>query len=299
MLIRAMRDYDFSRGLDGLSSRWEGRAVKALTATLAAKGPQAKGEAHRVLARAFAVSHRYDDAARHFREASRTDPQNPGWHFDLAMALEAASEVDRALDELKLAAGLDGENAMYRAAAGAILLNNRRIEPAIEEFQAAVRLDRRNAGYQAALGQALSQQPGRVRDAAAAFQAAVELRPLQAGALSGLLEQRHAEHQYGELLRVRQAELTGNPSSAEAHLKVGIAFAYAGNLESAQAEIRRAIELEPSNGPARLALGRVYYLTGRFAEADAEVRAAGAAGVKAPSSMIEALDRKLGRAPSK
>jgi tetratricopeptide (TPR) repeat protein len=296
-LIRAMRDYDFSQGLGGLSSRWEGRAVKAFSAALSAKRPHPAAEAHRVLARAFATSHRYDDAARHFREALRSDAQNPGWHFDLAMALAAASEANQALDELRLAAGLDGENAMYHAAAGAILLNNRRIEPAIEELQAAVRLDPRNASYQAVLGQALSRQPGRVRDAAAAFQAAVELRPLQAGALSGLVQQQQAQQQYSELLQVRQAELNKSPSSAEAHLKVGVAFAYAGDLESAQKEIRRAIGMEPSNGSAHLALGRVCYLTGRYAEADAELRAAGAAGVKAPAGMIEALDRKLGRAP--
>jgi tetratricopeptide (TPR) repeat protein len=294
-LIRNLRDYDFARGVSALPGSWEVRAARALTTALADKREQAPAEAQRILGRAFASSLRYDDAVRHFREALRDDPQNARWHFDLAMALESNSQAAEAIAELRLAAGLAPEVALYHAVAGAIFLNNGNADPAVEELRIAARMEPRNATYQAALGKALSSQPGGAREAVAAFETAVQLRPFESGAFSGLVGQQYAEQNYDEELRLRQAELTRNSSSAEAHLKVGEAFALAGDLEASQKEIRRAIELEPSNGMAHVALARTYYLAGRYLDADAEIRAASAAGFKPPTGMVEAIQRKLSR----
>jgi tetratricopeptide (TPR) repeat protein len=292
-MIQGMRDYDFAAGPSALHGKWEGRAAALLADALHGKKPHAEAEAHRILARAFDSGHKYEDATRHFREAVRQDPQNAILRFELAMALESDAHADEAIAELKTATNLDPENAMPHAAMGAVLLRTGRPDQAIEEFRAATRIEPRNASYQAALGEALAREPGRGREAALAFETAVRLKPGESGALTSLLVELDTQKRYQEVVQTTEADLRKHPASVESHVKAGIAYAYAGKLDAAEKEIRRAVELDPSNGTVHVVMARTYCLTGRYAEADAELRTAKAVGATIPTSLSESVQRKL------
>jgi Flp pilus assembly protein TadD len=298
-LIRSTRDYDFANGISSLNETWERRGLSALTNAMRGRTQHPEAEAHRILAQAFAGGLDYAKAAVHFRQAAQEDPENADLRVELAMSLEFSSQSEQAVHELKQAVLLDPDSALPHAAMGAIYLNSRRVDAAIKEFQEATRLDRRNASYQAALGEALSQDLGRAHEAVAAFHAAVELRPLESGAFSGLLSELNAEKRYRQSVLDAEAEVRLKPSSPQARLRAGVALAYAGDLDAALNEIRRAVDLDPSNGKSHLALARAYHQAGRYAEADSEIRAALSVGVNPPFALVEDLDRKLGRTPGK
>lgn len=293
-LIRKVRNYDFAKGISALPGPWEQRAVDALSDALAGKQAHPDAEAHRIVGRAFLAARDYEHAVPHFQEAVRRDTNNADLRFEAGLALQADSRTDEALAELHAAAGLNQDNALPHAAMGSIYLNSGRLDQALEAFRTAVRLDPRNANYQAALGAALAEEPGHLRDAGAAFGAALSLKPSHSGALSGLLQEKNAERLYQAALRQSEAEVIQKPGSADAHLRAGVVYANAGNFPSAQKELRRAIELNPSDANAHIALARAYYLEARYAEADAEIKAGQARGATPPTALVDAIQRRLG-----
>jgi Flp pilus assembly protein TadD len=294
-LISDMRWYDFVSGISALPGRWESRAADALARSMAGKKPHPDADAHRILGNAFASGRRYSDAVRQFREAVRLDPDDASLHFSLAMALQQDSDVPDALIELRTASRMEPSDAQPHAAAGAILLNANRVDEAVEELRQAVAVEPRNASYQAALGTALSRQVGGARDAAAAFESAVKLRPLEPGAMAGLISANNVEESLQQAAHMLESTVQKNPTSAQTHLDLGVAKARAGELDAAQKEFRRAIELQPSNGMAHVALARTYYMAERYAEAEAEIKAAQSAGATPPTQLVEDIRRKLGR----
>ncbi len=293
-IISSMRDYDFAHGIAGLSGRAERRAVSALADALAGKDPHPQAEANRIVARAFTHARQYEGSVRHLREAVRLDPQNAGLHFEYAMALESNSQSNEAVAELKTAASLEPADARPHAAMGVILLNGRRVDEAVDEFRAATQLDRHSASYQSALGQALSQEPGRIREASSAFEEAMRLKPNEPGAFVGLTRENGVEQTLLQAVRQMEADVNQKPSSAEGHLKLGLAHAYAGEADAARRELLRALELDPQNADAHLALARLNYLGGQYQEAKSELDKARAAGARPDAGFAEAVRRKSG-----
>jgi Flp pilus assembly protein TadD len=60
-----------------------------------------------------------------------------------------------------------------------------------------------------------------------------------------------------------QRAVEANPESAPAHSDYGGALAASGRLAEAEAELRRALVLDPAHGPARVNLNRLARLRGR------------------------------------
>ncbi len=295
-IIRGMRRYDFAQGISALSGRTESRAVEVLADALAGKDPHPAAEANLIVGGAFSAALRYDDAVRHLGAAARLNPQSASVHFEYAMALQSASRSDEAIAELRTAASLDPADAKPHALMGVINLNRRHVDEAVDEFRAATGLEPHNAGYQAALGQALSKQPGQIREASAAFEEAMRLKPNEPGAFAGLTRENAVEQTLLQAIRQMEAQVNQKPSSADAHLKLGLAQAVAGDAAAARSEIQRALELEPGNGAAHLMLARLEYLSGHYQAAQSEVVKARAAGARPPAGFAQAIQRKLGRA---
>jgi Flp pilus assembly protein TadD len=168
------------------------------------------------------------------------------------------------------------------------------VDEAVEEFRTATSLDPHNAGYQAAYGVALSRQPGRVREAAAAYETALRLKPSDPAAFAGFSYETEVEESMQQAVKLLETRVKQHPGSADAHLRLGLAHAYAGDRDGARREIQRSIELQPANGPAHLALARLSYLSGDWAAADGELKAAEAAGANLSRGFVEAVRRKLG-----
>ena len=292
-LIHRLRDYNFAAGIDAMSGRWEKRVVSALAETLTGRSPHPESEAHRDLARAFSANRRHDDAARELREAVLGDPENNRLRLELAMALESASRSQDAIAELRNIARRDPEDAKPHATIGAIYLNAQRVDEAIAELRIATRLAPKNPGYATAYGIALSRQPGRTREALAAFQTAYKLKPDEEGAFAGLEAQSQSERESQAEASQLQEAVRKNPSSADAHLKLGLAFGFAGDANAAQREVQRALDLQPNNGQAHLTMARLHYLTGDYVAADRELTAATAAGFTPRADFANSVKRKL------
>jgi cytochrome c-type biogenesis protein CcmH/NrfG len=206
----------------------------------------------------------------------------------------ADSQPDEAIAELQAYARLEPEDARPFAAMGAVYLNSSRVDQAVDAFGMATRLDPKNAAYRSALGQALLVQPGRVRDASAAFEEALRLKPTQEGAFSGVAYSAGLAEAWQEEVRKLDDEARQKAGSANAQVVAGLARAYSGELENGQREIQHVLASQPQNGHAHYALARVKYLLGDYATADAELRLAQANGATPSLTFVNAVKRKLG-----
>jgi cytochrome c-type biogenesis protein CcmH/NrfG len=296
-IVRGMRSYDFAAGPKALLGKWERRAVDVLAGALPSSAGDPKAEAHRIVSRGYAAARDYDDAARHLRESVRLDPKNTRLRMELAVRLRQAGEVDEAIADLKTAVAMEPQNPEPHAILGSLYLNRRSPDHAVEELRTATQLEPRYADYQVLLGEALSRQPGGIREAAAAFDAAMRLRPNSSAALTGLLRETGVEERMRDALVPLLQAAKDNPNSVEARLNLGSAYLYGGDLAAARGEFVRAIELDGKNGAAHLAMARVHYLEADYRSAEVEVRAARAAGVEPSLDLVNAINRNLGAAP--
>jgi len=78
-----------------------------------------------------------------------------------------------------------------------------------------------------------------------------------------LLQQEQFDAAIARLVEVTAAA----PQVTMAHIDLGIAYSRVGDLEHAEASLKRALELNPRHPVAHNELGIVYRKTGRFAEA--------------------------------
>lgn len=141
--------------------------------------------AHYNLAVALAEEGAWREAAKHFAEACRIDPLDHGARLEWATALLQAGEPERALEELeRTLAAVDSQNSAFegrvRLDLGALRERTGDREAALAHFEEAARLAADRPEVHAALAGALA-RAGRFADAAAAFQAAVELDPQDVG----------------------------------------------------------------------------------------------------------------------
>lgn len=124
-----------------------------------------------------------------------------------------------------------------------------------------------NARAQNNLGSALTREPGRAPEAAAHFQAALQLRPDYADAHNNLgVELQHAGRN-AEAIGHFQAALRLNPGLADAHYNLGLALATTGRGAAALAHFEFAAKLNPADALTHNNLGAVFFELGRVAEA--------------------------------
>ena len=126
--------------------------------------------------------------------------------------------------------------------------------------------------------------PVDLRKSADAFREAVALDPGSAPAWAGLAEALHLQTIFGVVPpregippaeEAARKALTLDASLATTHATLGtILFRYHWNWTAAEAEMRRAVELEPRSAAARHDLAWLLVAAGRFDEAIAEISAA-------------------------
>jgi tetratricopeptide (TPR) repeat protein len=128
---------------------------------------------------------RPDAAAAHFARSAALNPRSARAHFNLGTALALANQTDRASHEFDQALNLDSGYGPAHANLGELLLRAGQVDDAVRHLTAAIAIDDRNAEAHFNLAAAL-QRRGESGVAVAHLRRAVEMRPDWASALASL-----------------------------------------------------------------------------------------------------------------
>jgi len=237
------------------------------------------------------------------------------FHFDRAVALEAARDLPAALGEYRSAVLLDPGHVRARNNLGALLLKQGDIEAALEQYRAALAEEPEDARTWNNLGEALLAAGRRVR-AEEALQRALVLDPRSLKALNnlGICEEKSGRPREAEA-RYREA-LALDGSYARAHYNLANLLAKEGRRGEALAHYRAAVAAAPDFAEAWNNLGNLLVRSGAAREAEeaygralesaapppgarvnlANLRAAAGDYAAAESLYLQALERDPGDA---
>ena len=156
---------------------------------------------------------------------------------------------------------------------GDVLLQKGRVDEAIAHYQQALQLkpDYADAWYN--LGNALFQK-GKVDEAIARFQKALQLKPNDAKTLNNLGNALLQKGQADEAMVCLQKALQINPAGAEAQNNLGNALLQKGRADEAMVHFQKALQIKPDNAEAQNNLGNALLQKGRADEAIAQYQLA-------------------------
>ncbi len=224
--------------------------VKALPRDPAIKSEFAKVTVQR--AQQLLSDQNIDGAAKMAREALSVQPQNQAAHTVLAQVLKKQ--------------GLSSESAPDRIKAANGLLAKGKVSEAEMEYQSANRIKPAADAY-VGLGD-IALKGGDKQKAKIEYQKALELEPHSGAALRQMgiirLEQSdvvgansdlsralvvnpHDKVASKHLIDLWQKQVTHSPDSANSHLGLARAHQLSGDLQSAQSEYRKVVEIDPNN----------------------------------------------------
>jgi len=195
------------------------------------------------------------------------------FHFDRAVALEAAGAVPAAVEEYRSAVLLDPGHVRARNNLGALLLREGEIEAALDQYRSALAEEPMDARTWNNLGEALL-TAGRRDRAEEALKQALVLDPDSLKALNnlGICEEKNGRPREAEA-RYREA-LALDGSYARAHYNLANLLARAGKHGEALAHYRAAVAADPDFAEAWNNLGNLLVGEGAAREAEAAYRRA-------------------------
>jgi tetratricopeptide (TPR) repeat protein len=292
--IHQLRRYNFAAGVDGLlEGSWAQRAADAIAQSDTTPNSNSTAHAQQVIGIALLNDRRRDAAVVHLREATRLDPNSVALHAETALALSRNGQDADALPELAEAIRLEPNNAVLHQSLASLLVKMRRPEEATDEIAIAARLDPKSATTQIVLATALSQQMGRFDATAAALREALRLDPQSAVAARDLEQLAHDRQVVEDEIAKRRQRVQQAPNDSDAHFRLGMAVARAGDFQAGLRELQKSIELRPSYGPAHAESAAIYYQLGDYAAAWREVKQSRALGTEPPGGLVGGLTHKL------
>jgi len=196
------------------------------------------------------------------RRAVAAGPAYWAAHNKLGVVLASTGRPAEATAAFRKAVELAPENAVGLANLGSALLLEGRLPDAAATLRRSVALDETAEGL-SALG-TVEYSLGRYDEAAAAYGKAVALAPAFSTLWVNLGDARRwsaagrakAAEAYARAVEAAREELRVNPSDADAHLSLALAFAKMGRSAEAAAHLRAALDADPAN-PDRLFQGAV------------------------------------------
>jgi tetratricopeptide (TPR) repeat protein len=160
---------------------------------------------HQVMAHEMAKQGDDEGAIRHFREALKLDPENPGLHFELAETLNASPSA----------------------------ADQQQVEGA---YKAALSLNRLDEKAEYRLGDIASRR-GNVQEAYEHYSRAVQLQPSDPEASIGLAKTLMLMNQPDKAEPLLEHALQLDPTSAVAHFRLSTLYRQAGRTADAQREL--------------------------------------------------------------
>jgi tetratricopeptide (TPR) repeat protein len=152
---------------------------------------------------------------------------------------------------------------------GFTLLQEGRLDEAIAHLQKALQINPALAGAYNNLGNALLQK-GRMDEAIAHFQKALHIKPDYAEAHNNLGYALLQKGRVDEAIAHLQKALQINPGDAVARRNLGRALLQKGRLDEAIAQFQKALEIKPDYAEAHENLGLAFFRQGRMDEAMAQ-----------------------------
>jgi len=225
---------------------------------------------------AFLKAEKYQEASIEFRNAKQIDEKFAAAHWGLARAYEGLQRSQEMYDELRTTIQLDPDNLDARIRLGNYDMQvASRIPEALAEAEKmakeVLQKDANNIEGHILMGNVLFQQ-GQKDQAFAELNRAIELDPKRVESRLALARFYIAAKDMAKAEETYQNAIALNGSSALAHTEYGKFLIQSGRPE-AEAELRKAVEVEPANRPSQFVLASFYLVTKRLDKAEEAYKA--------------------------
>src|SRR5437660_5841252 len=202
-----------------------------------------------------------------FEAAVHQDPNSWEARFNLSLALLQKHEPARAARELKVAVRIQPADPLGHIALGEALGELDQNDAAIEEFKFALKSDPKSVPALDGLAKALIAQKR--------YSAAIAC--LKDGPMSPVLQDDLAvayssNGDVAEAVKLLAQLVQQNPSSADRHARLGIAYTQETQFRQAVDEFREALRLDPSNDVTRLSYVKALIILAEFQTALPEIQ---------------------------
>jgi len=271
--------------------------------------PATGATAHDALGELLLERDRYAEAASELRRATQLDVDNPEFHRDLALALEATGDLNGALQEYRAQSYLAPDSAAAHYAIAEVLRKMGDLEGELTEYRAALSVSTSKSFARVKLA-ILLQERGDIAAAKAQYELAVAEYPENTYAQLKLAKLAPPPASTPNATKATAVEKSSSPASsskavkkpaktnqgadppasdAASHYFLGtVGFAY-NDYELAVAELHEAVRLDPRNTGYHKLLGGVLVESGDQAEATQELRA----GMRSGDSLEAAVDHHV------
>ena len=213
----------------------------------------------------------HEEAACHFREVLRTQPDDAYSLHALGVLAHRTNQSATAIDYLRQAIAADPEAGEIHYNLGTAYHYLGRLDEAVASYQEALRLEPSHAQACSNLGLALNDL-GRPIQALPHLRRAVDLHPAYAEAHNNLGLTLAAHAQWDEAVASYRQALQLKPAYAEAHHNLGSALAAQGKPAEAAANYAQVVRLKPQSAAAHYILAVALAQLGNLAAASAAYR---------------------------
>ncbi len=216
----------------------------------------------------YAKQGRFAEAVECFRRAASISPNNPQTHLNLAAALQRAGDTSGALDSYRTASHLDPNSLRAHREAARLLLEGARATEAVPHLRQLARLKAQDPEAHFNLAAALA-QAGQAAEAIAAYHEVLRRKPDSAEAHVNLAQLHIEKRDYDAAIDATRQAIALRPRFAEAHLNLASALLALKRHAEAREALAECLRLKPDLSQAHNNLGNLLADEGRLAEAEA------------------------------
>src|SRR5712691_3703345 len=202
-----------------------------------------------------------------FESAVHLDPNSWEARFNLSLALVQSNQPARAARELRIATRLQPENPLSHIALGVALSQLNQDEAAIDEFKLALNTDPKSIPALDGLAKSLIAQ--KRYSAAIAYLKDAPADPVLQDDLAVAYS---SSGDVAEAVKLLAQLVQQNPSSADRHARLGLAYTQQSQFRQAVGEFREALRLDPSNDTTRLSDVKAMIILAEFQTALPEIQ---------------------------
>jgi predicted CXXCH cytochrome family protein len=231
----------------------------------------APAKAIAVLGEGYLADGSTDRAIEMFRRAAAQDSSLANARYNLARALETATQMAESRSEYEQAIRLRPLFPEAHYALANLLIKSGEPALAITHYQDAIRLRPVYAEAHSNLANLYADQ-GRLDEARSELEQALRVNPAFAEAHNNLARTLAAQKRIPEAIDHARRAVRLHANYAEAHYNLGRLLQETGALDSAISEYRKALEISPNLAEAHLSLGQALGDAGRLDAAISEFR---------------------------